>query len=223
MMGEMKRILTLAMLAAPALLPASLSAGDDPAKAEQLAQEVWKASGGEQWPNVKTIDFTFAVEKNGKTVMQAEHHWDMATQTDRVKWKGKDVTVNLMEPGTDADAKAAYERWVNDSYWLLCPLKLRDRGLKVASEGTREMDGAKWEVLRLSFDRVGLTPNDQYRLYIDPKTKRVASWDYMQKPGETMHGTWENYESAGGLMLATDHKMGGVQIRILNLKVTKAK
>jgi hypothetical protein len=220
----MKKILVLVTLTATALLPASLSAGDNPAQAEQLAHEVWKASGGEHWPHVKTIDFTFAVEKNGKTVMQAEHHWDVAAQTDRVKWKDKDVTVNLAEPGQDADGKAAYERWVNDSYWLLSPLKLRDRGLKVTSEGTKEMDGALREVLRLSFDRVGLTPNDQYRLYIDPATKRVASWDYMPKPGETMHGTWEGYQQTGGLMLATDHKMdGGVQIRILNLKVTNAK
>ena len=87
--------------------------------------------------------------------MQAEHHWDVAAQTDRVKWKDKDVTVNLAEPGQDADAKAAYARWVNDSYWLLCPLKLRDRGLKVTSEGTKKMDGAPREVLRLEFDRVG--------------------------------------------------------------------
>ena len=220
----MKKIFVLVTLAATALLPASLSAGDNPTKAEQLAQEVWKASGGEQWPNVKAIDFTFAVEKNGKTVMQAEHHWDVAAQTDRVKWKDKDATVNLADPAQDENSKAAYARWVNDSYWLLSPLKLRDRGLKVASEGMKEMDGAKCEVLRLSFDRVGLTPNDQYRLYVDPSTKRVVSWDYMPKPGESMHGTWEDYQPAGGLMLATDHKMdGGVQIRILNLKVTNAK
>jgi hypothetical protein len=216
--------MTLATIAAVGFLPASLSAQNNSAKAEQLAQEVWKASGGEGWPNVKTIDFTFAVEKNGKMMMQAEHHWDMAAQTDRVKWKDKDVTVNLADPGQDENAKAAYARWVNDSYWLLSPLKLRDRGLKVAAEGTKEMDGAKCEVLHLSFDQVGLTPNDQYRLYIDPATKRVVSWDYMPKPGETVHGTWENYKKTGGLMLATDHKMAdGVQIRILNLKVTSAK
>jgi hypothetical protein len=220
----MKMILALGTFAATTLLPASLLATDNSAKAEQLAQDVWKASGGEQWPNVKAIDFTFAVEKDGKTVMQAEHHWDVAAQTDRVKWKDKDATVNLADPAQDENSKAAYARWVNDSYWLLSPLKLRDRGLKVESEGTKEMDGAKCEVLRLSFERVGLTPNDQYRLYINPATKRVVSWDYMPKPGETMHGTWEDYQQAGGLTLATDHKMdGGARIRILNLKVTNAK
>ena len=47
----------------------------------------------------KAIDFTFAVEKGGQTVLSAEHHWDVAAQTDHVKWKDKDVTVNLADPG----------------------------------------------------------------------------------------------------------------------------
>jgi hypothetical protein len=91
-------------------------------------------------------------------------------------------------------------------------------------EGGKEIEGAQREVLRLSFGKVGLTPNDQYRLYIDPETKLVTSWDYMGKPGESMHSTWDDYQEVGGLKLATDHKLdGGARIRILNLKVTTAK
>ena len=199
-------------------------AAENSTSAGQLADATWKASGGENWPNVKAIDFTFAVEKGGKTLVSAEHHWDVAAQTDHVKWKDKDVTVNLADPGTDEEAKAAYARWVNDSYWLLAPLKLKDRGVQVAEEGRKTIDGAEREVLRLSFGQVGLTPKDQYRLYIDPTTKLVTSWDYMPEPGKTVHGTWENYQKSGGLTLATDHKMdGGVEIRMLNLKVTTNK
>jgi hypothetical protein len=194
-------------------------AADDPT-AQQLADSVWKAAGGENWSSVKAIDFTFAVEKEGKTVASAEHHWNVADWTDRVKWKGKDVTVNLMNPAADEESKTAYARWVNDSYWLLAPLKLKDQGVKLTAEGSKEMDGAKREVLRLSFGKVGLTPEDQYRLYIDPETKLVTSWDYMPEPGKTMHATWSGYEKSGGLTLATDHQMGPARIRILNLKVT---
>ncbi|MEO7165554.1 MAG: hypothetical protein ABI787_12460 [Spartobacteria bacterium] len=219
----MKRLSALGFLAicltGPALLAADNS--DDGAK---LGEAVWQASGGENWGIVRTIDFTFTVEKEGKTVASAEHHWDVAAQTDQVKWKGKDVTVNLADPAVDEDAKAAYARWVNDSYWLLAPLKLKDRGVNLTDEGKKEMDGAEREVLGLSFGKVGLTPNDQYKLYIDPATKLVMAWDYMEKPGEKMHSTWENYQEGGGLKLATDHKAdGGIRIRILNLKVTSAK
>lgn len=216
----MKRL--LAAFFALSLLPfGNLRAADNSPSGGALADAVWKASGGENWPEVKTIDFTFAVEKGGQTVASARHHWDVAAQTDRVQWKGKDVTVNLASAGTDEDAKAAYARWVNDSYWLLAPLKLKDRGINVSEEGTKEIDGAQREVLHLSFGKVGLTPNDQYRLYIDPKTNLVGSWDYMPEPGKLMHGSWSDYQKSGGLTLATDHQMdGGVHIRILNLKVT---
>jgi hypothetical protein len=218
----MKRLFVPALVAV-GLLSAAVGRAADESSGASLADAVWKASGGENWSDVKTIDFTFAVEKEGKTVVSAEHHWDMAAQTDRVKWKGKDVTVNLAEPASDEDAKAAYARWVNDSYWLLAPLKLKDHGTNVSAEGTKEMDGAKCVVLRLSFGKVGLTPNDQYLLYIDPETKLVSSWDYMPEPGKSMHATWSDYQKSGGLTLATDHKMGEARIRILGLKVTAAK
>ncbi len=213
----MKKLVCFYFVSLLAVAPPLLA---DDNSAQQLADAVWKAAGGENWSNVKAIDFTFAVEKDGKTVASAEHHWDVAGWTDRVKWKGKDVTVNLMNPGSDEDSKAAYARWVNDSYWLLAPLKLKDKGVHLTDEGTKEMDGAKREVLRLSFGQVGLTPNDQYNLYIDPETKLVRSWDYMPEPGKTMHATWTDYAKSGGLMLATDHQMGPARIRILNLKVT---
>lgn len=214
----MKKFALLCLVVLCAAPPGSVAAADD---AAQLADAVWKASGGENWPNVKTIDFTFAVEKGGKTLLSAEHHWDVAAQTDRVKWKGKDVTVNLVDPATDEDGKAAYARWVNDSYWLLAPLKFKDRGIQFKAEGRKMIDGAEREVLLLSFDQVGLTPNDQYRLYIDPATKLLASWDYMPEPGQSKHATWTDYQKTGGLTLATDHEMeGGVRLRIQNLKVT---
>jgi hypothetical protein len=220
----MKTPFAFIVLAASAGSLSLVSAGDQSADAKSLAQAVWQASGGENWPKVQAIDFTFAVEKGGKTAFSAEHHWDVVAQTDHVKWKDKDVTVSLVDPASDENAKAAYARWVNDSYWLLAPLKVKDRGVNLADEGMKEMDGAQRQVLRLSFGQVGLTPNDQYKLYIDPATKLVTSWDYIEKPGESTHSTWEGYQESGGLKLATDHKMdGGVRIRILNLKVTTAK
>jgi hypothetical protein len=221
--AAMKKLLALLFIAA-SLSRTDLLAAEDSGNAEQLAQAVWKASGGTNWSKVKAIDFTFAVEKGGQTLVSAEHHWDVAAQTDQVKWKGKDVMVNLADPASDEDGKAAYARWVNDSYWLIAPLKLKDHGVHVVKEANKMMDGAECEVLHLSFDQIGLTPKDQYRLYVNPATKLLASWDYMPEPGKSMHGTWDDYQESGGLTLATDHKMdGGARIRILNLKVAAEK
>ncbi|MEO8440137.1 MAG: DUF6503 family protein [Spartobacteria bacterium] len=217
-MNKVAAVVCVALIGAPLL---SLSAAEDTESAAQLADAVWKASGGEAWPKVKTIDFTFAVEKGGKELVAAEHHWDVAAQIDHVKWQGKDVKVNLANPATTDEEKAAYARWVNDSYWLLAPLKLKDPGVNLTDEGKKTMDGGERVVLRVSFGKVGLTPNDQYRLYIDPKTKLISSWDYMPEPGKSTNATWSDYQKSGGLTLATDHRTeGGVRIRIVGLKVT---
>ncbi|MGI8431009.1 MAG: hypothetical protein ACR2MW_01790 [Chthoniobacterales bacterium] len=214
----MKKVLCSAFLA---LVLSFLLPSASGADATSLAQEVAKASGSENWGHVQTIDFAFVVEKEGKQVAKAEHHWDVAAGTDEIKWKGKEVKVDLANPGTSKDEKAAYARWVNDSYWLLAPLKLQDKGVTTEAEGTKEMNGKKCEVLKLSFVQVGLTPSDQYRLYVDPQSQLVTYWDYLPKGEKGMSGTWEDYQKSGGLTLATDHKMGGgIRIRIEGLKVT---
>jgi hypothetical protein len=192
-------------------------------KADQLALDVWKASGGENWSKVKTLRFTFAVEQDGKTLASVEHNWNVAAGTDEVKWKGKDVTVNLMAPAQDEDGKAAYARWVNDSYWLLAPLKVRDRGVHVKYGGVKQADGASFETLRLSFDKVGLTPDDQYVLYIDPQTHLARAWDYIPKDDTMMHGTWDKYQNFGGLNLATEHSFAGKMIRLSGIEVSTEK
>jgi hypothetical protein len=213
------RLLTLLPVVFLAILPVRAQASPD--KARQLAKEVWKASGGENWGKVKEMHFTFVVEEDGKQLNSAEHEWNVAAQTDRVKWKGKDVTVNLAAAAQDEEGKAGYARWVNDSYWLLAPLKILDPGVHLAYEGSKEMDGTNCEVLHLSFGQVGLTPSDQYRLYIDPETKLVKSWDYIPKADTVMHGSWEKYETFGGLKLATEHKFEGKMIRFADVKVAQ--
>lgn len=194
------------------------AADENESKAQQLAKDVWKASGGENWPKVKELHFTFIVEQDGKELVAAEHDWNMATKSDHVKWKGKEATTSVTEAAEDELGKSAYARWVNDSYWLLAPLKLLDPGVKLAYEGAREMDGAPAEVLHVSFESVGLTPGDQYRLYIDPQTKLIRSWDYMPKADTVMHGTWEKYQNVEGLNLATEHNFEGKTIRFADLK-----
>ena len=213
------RIHLFTCAAALVLAGSSFGAEETDAKAQQLAKEVWQASGGENWAKVTEVRFTFIVEQDGNQLASVEHVWNVASGTDQVKWKGKDVTVNLAARGQDEDGKAAYARWVNDSYWLLAPLKILDPGVKLTYEGTKDADGVACEALRLSFAQVGLTPGDQYLLYIDPQTKLVRAWDYMPKADTVMHGTWKKYETFGGLTLATEHNFGGKIIRFANVAV----
>ncbi|MDQ6861706.1 MAG: hypothetical protein M3032_11200 [Verrucomicrobiota bacterium] len=211
-------LLPLVLFATPAVLRAQDSDG----KAQQLARDLWKASGGENWGKVKAIRFTFVVEDNGNQLARAEHDWDVAAQTDHVKWKDKDITVSVASMPQDEAAKAAFGRWTNDSYWLLAPLKVLDPGVKLSYGGSKEVDGANCETLRVSFAAVGMTPGDQYNFYIDPATKLLKAWDYMPKPDTEMHGSWEKYQEAGGLNLAMEHNFGGKMIRFENVEVKTA-
>lgn len=209
--------ITVALLLGALAAPAQ---ADD--KAQQLATAVWKASGGENWSKVKQVRFTFIVEENGQQLASVQHDWNVAAGTDRVQWKGKDVTVNLAAPDQNEDTKAAHARWVNDSYWLLAPLKVLDPGVKLTHEGMNDVDGVACETLRLAFEGVGLTPGDQYLLYVDPQTKLVRAWDYIPNPEKTMRASWEKYQSFGGLQLATEHNFGGKIIRFADVEVKTA-
>ena len=200
----------------------SFAAEESDTKAQQLAREVWKAGGGENWSRIAQLRFTFIVEEPGKQLIAAEHQWDLRANTDHVKWKDKEATADLSAPPADGDAKAAYARWVNDSYWLLAPLKILDPGVKLAYEGIKNEAGVACETLRLSFEQVGLTPGDQYVFYIDPQTKLLRAWDYVPNPATVIHSTWENYESFGGLQLATMHNVAGKVIRFADIKAVVA-
>ena len=194
----------------------SFGIAGDP-KAEAIADSVIKTSGGENWPKVKKIEFTFNVEQAGKSVLSAKHEWDVANQKDKVTWDGKTVTVDLKQPAADEDSKAAFQRWTNDSYWLLAPLKLRDPGSNLAllpAEG--EVD-----VLQLTFGSVGLTPKDSYNLYIDRATHLLQRWDYMPTADKKLNGTWEAYQDFGGLKLSTEHQMGDNHITFADIKVER--
>jgi hypothetical protein len=200
--------------------PAEEPAGNLP----PIATDLWKASGGDNWSKIKEIDFNFVVEQDGKPLFTAAHHWNLAAGTDSVKWKDKkgeehDVTANLSKPPTDGPEKDAYARWVNDSYWLLAPLKIRDEGVKVEAGGPKDLNGTNVETINLSFGNVGLTPTDHYVFYIDPQTKLPKAWDYIPASGTGMQATWEKFQNFGGLNLATEHNFNGKTIRLTDIKV----
>ncbi len=188
-------------------------------RARQLAQAVFRANGGEQWRQVNRIRFTFHVAQGDKALLQAAHDWDVAAGTATVAWDNKQVTVNLRRPGADADARAAHARWVNDTYWLLAPLKLLDAGVQLHYVGTRVVEGKQYEVVRTTYEQVGLTPGDRYHFYIDPTTYRVAYWDYQPDTPRAVSGTWEKYEKFGPLLLSTEHKFGDKRIWFTDVAV----
>ena len=117
-----------------------------------------------------------------------------------------------------AKSKGAWQRAVQLGRKEIA-IKLLDGGVKLESGGTQEVEGTKYDVLRVSFENVGMTPGDHYNLYVDPSTHMVKRWDYMPAPDKKTSGTWEKYEKFGPLTLATEHQFGGKRIYFTDVKV----
>jgi hypothetical protein len=209
--------------AVPPPVAAAPAEPDSPARA--LARRVAEAAGLARLGEVAELRFTFVVARNGERAFAATHAWDLRAGRDRVRWTEDghewDVVVDLRArtatgtrdgaPIAAADAPAAatqaYERWVNDSYWLVLPLKLLDPGVNPALEAPRVHEGRSHEVLALSFAGVGLTPGDRYWLLVDPETHRIARWEMvLEGQSPPPRGTsFVAYESVGPFTLALDH------------------
>ncbi len=200
----MKKHLLLILLAA---LP--LQAEFTP---DQLATVMMNASGALNWLKVERVRFTFRVVVDGQEKLSAQHDWNVVSETDTVTWDGKTETINLHNPGSSPGQKAAFQRWTNDSYWLLAPLKIKDPGTDLTQSTA--------DSLEISFNGVGLTPGDHYIYEIDPTTHLPKTWTYLPNPSTKKLATWERYVTSGGLTLSTYHKMGNVEIFIDGLDVT---
>lgn len=168
--------------------------------ADSAAARLLEAHGADAFASAPYFRFNFAVETPEGTRVIGRHLWDRTTGDYRVEWQsGPDstyvalVNVQNVEKGTpegeaylngeQLEGKAAqqtrrqaYGRFVNDTYWALAPLKVFDPGVNrsyAADSSTAEHD-----VLHLTFGEVGLTPGDEYWLYVSKETGRLDRWAY---------------------------------------------
>lgn len=196
--------------------------------AQTLAQKIFVAHGGPAFSDIKRIHFTFDVQNDSESTFKARHDWDLINKTDQIQWTKPDSTrldlllnleTNTIIKGTANDAPItdneaisiaadANRRWINDTYWLLMPLKLQDPGVLLSLESPRTIDDVTYDVLHMTFENVGLTPGDQYWVYVDPSTHHIARWDMLLQGQDTEPTTvlWENYQKMGPLTLPTTRR-----------------
>ncbi|WP_266369434.1 hypothetical protein [Tellurirhabdus rosea] len=190
-------------------------AGSD-ARAVQIADQVMAAMGGRKaWDNVHYLAWTFF--GNRRLI------WDKWTGNVRIDNLKNDQTVVLNvnneqgrvfrngkeETGPDSVAKyvkQARAAWINDSYWLVMPYKLKDSGVTLKYLGEEAaQDGKPADVIQLTFKGVGVTPENKYKVWVDKTSHLVSQWAYFPKytdeaPRFTL--PWTDYKKYGGILLS---------------------
>lgn len=218
--------LAAALLAAmPPLAFAVAPSGSDP-RAVAIAQRVMEALGGEAaWKATRYLRFDFAVDRGGKTLVRRAHTWDKWTGACRVEGPDKDgkalvavLNVNTREgqatlggaplagPELKAALDTAYAWWVNDTYWLIMPYKMRDPGVVLTLAGQEKSGEDTWDKVLLTFDNVGLTPKDKYWVFVNTRTGLVDRWDFVLKGEKTEPARfdWKGWRGFGRIQLADD-------------------
>lgn len=196
----------------------SFNASGSDAQAMTIADEVMKAQGGRRaWERTHYISWNFF----GRRALV----WDKWTGNVWVRWTGRpqEAVVNLKtrqgkvwlggkeqtQPDTIAKYLGrAYEVWVNDSYWLVMPFKLKDSGVTLRYVGMGKTDaGADADILQLTFSSVGVTPDNKYHIWVDKQSRLVTQWAYFkhfndEKP--QFKDPWRDYKSYGNILLSGD-------------------
>lgn len=185
-----------------------------------LADATMRAMGGRAaWDRTRTLTWNFFGLRR--------HVWDKHTGHLRVEYVDREsgapvpVLMNLNtgegrvwhdrreitdEKTLAAMLEHARSAWVNDSYWMFMPYKLKDTGVTLKYVGRRTTtEGEEAEVIQLTFEQVGDTPENKYLVYIDPESKLVVQWDFYRRASDdepAMSTPWTSWRRYGEILLS---------------------
>lgn len=205
----------------------------------KLADRVMQKLGGrDAWDDTRYISFRFF----GRRL----HVWDR--DTGRIRFeatsddgaevvalatiKGDTITGRVWQGGEEITDEAKRDEmlnntraaWINDFYWLIMPCKLKDSGVTLEYIGEDTMqDGNAAEVVQLTFDTVGMTPNNRYRVFIAKDSGLVEQWQFFREASQDepdFTTPWANWKKYGDILLSDDRgEMRGNAIRHTDIAV----
>ena len=210
------------------------NAADSDERAIEIADSVVKYAGGRKaYDDARFFKWNFFGAR--------DLAWDKEEQRVRIDvpaqeiiylldYSGGDKLTGAVSKGgqemTDPDSlqlylKTANSMFINDSYWLVQPFKLKDSGvtLKYVGEQTDPQQGRPSEVLQLTFEDVGDTPGNRYLLFVDKDNYRINTWQFFRAAADaepSMETAYNGYQDYNGLMLSGDR---GGRFQLSNIEV----
>ena len=125
----------------------------------------------------------------------------------RVRDKGNEITDST---ALREALQQAYSIWINDSYWLVQPFKLKDSGVTLKLIGDNALDpvvNRPSYQLQQTFEEVGDTPGNRYVLWIDKVTNRINTWQFFRSAEDeepAMQTPYAGVAPYNGILLSGD-------------------
>ena len=191
------------------------SAGSDP-RAIEIADAVMEKMGGRKnWDGTRYLAWRFF----GRRL----HVWDRWTGDVRFEEGGRVTLMNVHSRKgrvwkggveiSEADSlkkylDRGYRAWINDSYWLVMPYKLKDSGVTLTYAGEAKMEnGRDAYVLTLTFRDVGVTPQNKYDVFVDKERMLVEQWAFYRNASDEKPrfvGPWTGWKPHGRILLSAE-------------------
>ena len=228
-MCQILRTIVLPLLFLITTVGGGLAQTADDQSAELVSRCLEAMGGAEAYENTRCLEWTFFGKRhwiwdkwNGDIRLDTDNGAEMAVinandTTGRAVLNGKEIS----DPDTlDKYLRRVYEMWINDSYWLVMPFKLKDPGTKLKYIGPeKDLENHDCEVVELSFDNVGVTPENKYHIYFNVETGLICQWDFFRKYSDEsplIQTPWANYEQKGEILLSGDR---GGNRRLTDIRV----
>ena len=182
----------------------------------QLADAVMRAQGGRKaWDKSRYFHWTFFGRRNLL--------WDKKEKRVRIDIPDDEIVIiahledstgMVSKQGellTHPDSLSLYLQrgksiWINDSYWLFMPFKLKDSGVTLSYLGEDITEaGEHSHVLELTFERVGDTPENKYEVFVSQQDSLVNQWAFYRTNTDSVSlftTPWSDYNPYGELLLS---------------------
>ena len=205
---------------------------DSDREAVAIADDVMEAMGGRRaWDQTRHFGWNFFGRRHLV--------WDKQTGDVRID-SPRDSMIYLInvhtlkgkvmragEEMTHSDSLQLYiERgknmWINDSYWLVMPFKLKDSGVTLGYVREENLpSGNPADVLQLTFEQVGVTPDNKYEVWVDKSDHLIKQWAFYPKANQKEPRSvwpWDNYGTYGKILLSADRsdKKGPSDVKVFD-------
>lgn len=192
-------------------LPAMAQAGSETrAQGLHLLQPTLDAHGGlERWKSYRSFEYRLDGFPLTPQVAETSHSSvDLWNRFNRIQSKGYTVGWNGQQawatPNPEAVGLPPRFYTLGSFYFIGMPFVFADPGVVLEEAGESTFRGKEYRVLRASYvTGVGHSDRDDYLLYIDPKTHRLALIDHSVTETGVERVTWifDEWQRENGLLV----------------------